>query len=568
VPIRPPQLVYAVDEPPPWLQRVVLAVQHVIVMSVGWIFIVLAVTLAGGTTVEAGHVIRMSMVASGIGTILQARTRGAVGSGYLCPFSAGPAYLSASIAAGAAGGLPLVFGLTAIAGVFEALVSRVIRRLRALFPPEVTGLVVSMVGIELIALGAPRFIGVSTGASRPDAASFAVALVTLAAMIVPTVWSRGKLRLYPVLLGLLTGYAVAFGTGVLTAAEIGAAMSVPALSLPERAASGWAFDSALLVPFLIASVTSSLKSVGDLTLCQKINDADWKRTDLRSVAGGLLAGSVATLTAGVLGGAGQSTFSSNVGLSAATGATSRAIALPCGLLVVSLAFFPRLTAAFTSMPPPVMGAVLVYVACYMIIGGLQVMASRMLDARRTFVVGVSLFFGLSVEMVPGMYAGAPPMLHPLFANSLSLTTVLAVALNLLFRLGIAERATLELRRGDGAARIFAFLEAQGAAWGARPDVIRHAASAINECFEIAIGARLTAGPIVVVARFDELSLDVELSYQGRPIVFSGIPPTKSEVIRDPSGGVRLAAFLVRQMASRVETVEQDGRCRVLLHFEH
>ncbi len=76
-----------------------------------------------------------------------------------------------------------------------------------------------------------------------------------------------------------------------------------------------------------ASLSSVLKTVGDLTLCQKINDAHWKRTDMKSVAGGILAGSLGTTLSGLIGGVGQSTFSSNVGLSMATGGTSRAIAL-------------------------------------------------------------------------------------------------------------------------------------------------------------------------------------------------------------------------------------------------
>lgn len=69
------------------------------------------------------------------------------------------AYITASILAGKLGGLPLLFGLTVVSGVFESILSRLVQRLRVLFPPEVTGLVVAMVGIELIALAAPRFLG-------------------------------------------------------------------------------------------------------------------------------------------------------------------------------------------------------------------------------------------------------------------------------------------------------------------------------------------------------------------------------------------------------------------------
>ena len=136
---------------------------------------------------------------------------------------------------------------------------------------------------------------------------------------------------------------------------------------------------------------------------------------MKSVSGGILAGSIGTTAAGLLGGIGQSTFSSNVGLSLATGATSRSIAVPCGTILVALAFFPKLAAIFTVMPEPVMGAILVYVACYMILAGFQVITSRMLDARRDLCRRhCSMIFGLSVDMVPGLYATCPTRCQPSF----------------------------------------------------------------------------------------------------------------------------------------------------------
>jgi NCS2 family nucleobase:cation symporter-2 len=134
---------------------------------------------------------------------------------------------------------------------------------------------------------------------------------------------------------------------------------------------------------------------------------------------------------------------------------------------------------------------------------------------------------------------------------------------------VRRSATVELGlEHDQGQRIFGFMEKQGAAWGARPEVIRQAAMAINECYEIAIGARLLDGPLTVTARFDELDLDVELSYDGRPMLFTPTPPTRTEVVRDPSGAVRLASVVVQRLAQRVESRERDGHCRVSLHFEH
>lgn len=94
---KPPNLIYGVDDKPPIGTAILLGLQHVFVISVGWIFVVVIVTSFGGGRERAGQIIQISMIASGVATILQAWAKGPVGSGYLCPLSIGPAYITASI---------------------------------------------------------------------------------------------------------------------------------------------------------------------------------------------------------------------------------------------------------------------------------------------------------------------------------------------------------------------------------------------------------------------------------------------------------------------------------------
>jgi xanthine permease XanP len=566
---KPANLIYGVEDKPPLAATILLGLQHVSVLSVAWIFVMVIVTSIGGTREQAEHMIQMSMIVSGIATILQARTKGPVGSGYLCPLSCGPTYIAGAISAGKVGGLPLVSGMLIASGLFEALLSRVMQRLRALFPPEVTGLVVSMVGIELIALAAPRFLSFTGPGSGRHLLPIAVALLTLAVMIGPTVWSEGMLRLYPVLLGLVAGYLSAYAAGLLTWPQLNVVLAAPPISLPTRGQSGWAFSLAMLPAFLIASLASTLKAVGDLTLCQKINDAEWKRTDMQSASGGILASAIGTFSAGLLGGVGLSTYSSNVGLSIATRATSRQIALPCGIILIALAFFPKLAAVYTVMPQPVMGAILVYVACFMILAGVQLMTSRMLDARKIFVVGISLVFGLSVRMVPGLYADVPDVLSSLFSSSLSLATVLVIVLNLVFRIGIRTRVALQLDpRADSTEKIFAFMQAQGETWGARKEVIDRATYAMSEFFEAAGTLGLARDKIGAEVSFDEFNLDVDLRYDGELMEFSQQRPTEADLLSDERGVTKLAGFLIRNYVDRITSECVDGRCRIRFHFYH
>src|SRR5262249_4825222 len=73
---KPAGLIYGVDDKPPLITTVLLGIQHVFVMTAGWIIVVVIVTTIGGTQEEVANVLRMSMIASGIATILQSLPNG------------------------------------------------------------------------------------------------------------------------------------------------------------------------------------------------------------------------------------------------------------------------------------------------------------------------------------------------------------------------------------------------------------------------------------------------------------------------------------------------------------
>jgi NCS2 family nucleobase:cation symporter-2 len=198
------------------------------------------------------------------------------------------------------------------------------------------------------------------------------------------------------------------------------------------------------------------------------------------------------------------------------------------------------------------------------------MMSRMLDARRIFVIGIALVFGLSVEMVPGMYAAVPGWIRPLFSSSLALGTVLVVALNLLFQLGTAKRNTFEIDPaaalgGDNDVR--RIMEALGATWGMRPEVATRAANCLHELM-IYFGHIGVGSPVHVEARFDEFDLDFDIDYVGPPIQFPDQPP-KPEAIASEAGAMPLlCAYVVRGYADGVTVTSRDKQSRIDLHFEH
>lgn len=569
MPKKPADLLYGVDEIPPVGVNLLLGIQHIFFLAGGLMIATMIMRQVGGSPDLIQNVVSMSMIAGGLATILQALGKGPFGSGYLCAEGIDPTFISSSIQAGAVGGVPLILGMTTVSGTLECLLSRVMHRLRVLFPPEVAGTVLTMVGLNLVPLMVLYFFGVKSPRAPVKGADVAVALITLCSMVGTNIWSRGKLKLFSVVIGITAGYAAAFLFGIVRQADILEIRGSPLLSIPNISYIHWSFSFSVLIPIVVATLASTLKSVATITMCQKINDAEWKRPDLDNIGKGTFADGLASVLGGALGGMGQSLYASSVGLSVATGVTSRTVAFFTGAMYIALAFFPKLTALFAVMPKPVMGGALVFMVSFMVISGVQIITSRMIDTRKTFVIAVSLMFGLSVDVFPGLYSHISPWVRPFFSSSLSAATVLAVVLNLIVRIGITRRDSLEFEPGvDSSEKIFRFMENNGAAWGARKEVIWRATAAMNELVEAAACYERQDGPITMQASFDEFNLDVRAQYRGQMLELPTVRPAEQELLEDPRAGACLAGFMVRSYVDKISASQQGDLCRIDLHFDH
>jgi NCS2 family nucleobase:cation symporter-2 len=162
----------------------------------------------------------------------------------------------------------------------------------------------------------------------------------------------------------------------------------------------------------------------------------------------------------------------------------------------------------------------------------------------------------------------PSLLQPLFSSELSLATVLVVALNLLFHIGVAKSQTILLsQQSDSLDTILSFMEEQGGTWGMRKDVEERAAEAIYESVVSLRGLQVTS-PVSVRVRFDEFKLEVDLDYDGHAIQLPEAPPTAEELGNGEQGMAMLSGYIIRQHADRVNVSSTNGHCRVHLHFDH
>jgi NCS2 family nucleobase:cation symporter-2 len=282
-----------------------------------------------------------------------------------------------------------------------------------------------------------------------------------------------------------------------------------------------------------------------------------------------MANGVSTLIAGVLGTIGINTSTSNVGLAAATGVTSRKVALATGAIYLALAFTPKAATIFAIMPGAVVGATLVFASALVFVNGILIITSRMLDARRIFVIGISFMVGMTVDVFPGFYGALTPEIRVITSSSLVLGTLTALILNLLFRVGVRRTQTLVVGAlAFDRQRIHDFMETQGGAWGARREVIERARFSLMQSLETIIESCAPRGRLEVEASFDEFSLDIRISYPGELLILPDRRPTSEEIIETEDGARRLAGYMLRHNADRVRSELKDGQASVLFHFDH
>jgi xanthine permease XanP len=208
---RPAELIYALDEIPPWAHLLGLGFQHVAVICPYLVMVALVAEAAKLPHSAAQSAISLAMIAVALMTVLQSLRLGAVGSGYLCPPVVTAIYLQSSLAAAASLGISAVCGMVIFAGACEIAVASLVNRTRKLFPAVVSGGVIMAVGLELGKIAASVLLEHTATHSDQTVGSFATAVCTLAAMAGPAVWATGLPKLFCSLIGILVGYAVARG---------------------------------------------------------------------------------------------------------------------------------------------------------------------------------------------------------------------------------------------------------------------------------------------------------------------------------------------------------------------
>ena len=570
---NPDNILYGTEDKPPLQILLVLALQQLSFLGVYLVISPLFALHFKLDHEQSLQLISATLLASGIGVVLQTLKVYGIGSGYFCPLQATSSTFAGLTLAKVYGGLDAVFGMVGVVGLAQMGFAFLFQRLRSVFTVQVAGLSVLLIGLGLGSYGI-KLVFNNEASIMPWQQQMTLCALTLGTMIVFNVWSSGYLRLFSAFLGLLLGFAGSCYFDVIPAQDWQMLNDAPLFYLPKPMHMGWSFDLHALLPAVITGLFLALHGFGALVAAQRFNDADWKRPDLQLVKQGLLAEGLTNVINSFLNGLPLTSSGGAVSLAASTGCTSRYLAYSLAGVMALMAFMPKAIVFWQILPLPVMGAALIFLASFTALSGLQVIASRLLDNRKILAIGIGLILGVSYELVRQSFLdNSQEALRALMFSGVSLGVFAAVMLSALFQI---KNHTRKHRRFDAhhssLDEVIAFLELQGKSWGARPEIVRRAEYATWQAFEILTehdlvhAANQDSDKVELETIFNEYTFTVILTYQGTVLPLSSKAPSHEAMLTDDSAVMQMAGFMLQRLADQVRIRSDGENCELRLIF--
>ncbi len=417
------QLVYKVKDRPPVGKLLIAALQQLLA--------ILAATIAVPAAIntqfpDANMSASAALLGAGVGTIvylLFTKFRSPVFLGSSFAFLGSMAAAFAGSVSASVGYLGLIIG-AAFAGLVYVVIAVVVKFVgvkwvNKLMPAVVIGPTVAIIGLSLAgnAVGDLMKGNVLNEAAEMVGSPYIAlvcGLVTLAVTMACSVYGKKNLRLFPFVIGILAGYALAaIFTGIGNAANVDALKIIdfskfkdmqwlPKFSFIEAFKGGYDFGEVGSLGTYIGTIAVAYVPVAFVVFAEHIAD----HKNLSSIIGSelledpglsrtLLGDGVGSVAGAFFGGCPNTTYGESVGCVAITGNASVFTILVTACLAIVISFFAPFVTFLSTIPSCVMGGVCIALYGFIAVSGLKMIQKVDLNENRNlFVVSVILIAGV------------------------------------------------------------------------------------------------------------------------------------------------------------------------------
>lgn len=242
---------------------------------------------------------------------------------------------------GLPGTLSGLVAVGAVYGIMSALVKfRGTGFISYLFPPSVVGPVIMLIGLSLA----------STGVDMAKS-NWLLAIISLLATVVVTMFAKGMLRLIPIFAGIVAGYVVAMCMGLV---DLQPVADAPWLALPAFVQAEFSLEAIIfMVPVAIAPV---IEHIGDVYAINEVAGKDFvKDPGLHRT---MLGDGLACVAAALIGGPPVTTYSEVTGAVSLTKITDPAVIRIAAITGILFSVLGKVSALLKTIPSAVLGGIM------------------------------------------------------------------------------------------------------------------------------------------------------------------------------------------------------------------
>lgn len=406
-----------------------LGLQHVLAMYAG--AVVVPLVLGGALHLnprQLAYLIAVDLFTCGIATLLQLWRNPLFGIGL--PVVLGCTFVAVSpmISIGQQFGITAIYGSIICSGLFVFLISGWFGKLARLFPPVVTGSIVTIIGLALVPVAMNNLAGGvgSPNFGKPE--NLALGLGVLLLIILLNRFFTGFVRAISVLLGLTVGTVVAAFLGTVSFTPV---LQASWFNLPSPCYFGApTFQVSAILTMIVVAIVAMVESTGVFLALGEICGRPISEADL---AKGYRAEGLAAILGGFFNSFPYTTFSQNVGLVQLSKVTTTDVTLVAGSLLIGLGMLPKFAALATIIPAPVLGGAMLAMFGMVIASGIRTFKG--VDLSRDgnlLIIACSVALGLGVTTVPHVFASLSPLFRIIFESGIVTGALTAIFLNLLF----------------------------------------------------------------------------------------------------------------------------------------
>lgn len=292
------------------------------------------------------------------------------------------------------------------------------------FPPAAMGAIVAVIGLELVPVAAEMAGWIAPAGEENwtmDPAAATVALLTLLITIVFWVTLRGFLKIIPILLGIISGYVIAYFFGILDFSLVEQSTWV---MMPEIYTMKFDWSAALVI--LPAALVLLPEHIGHLIVTSNIVGKDLMRKP--GLDRSFIGNGVSTIISSFVGSTPNTTYGENIGVLAITRVYSTWVIGIAAVMAVILSFIGKLAALIQSIPTPVMGGISLLLFGIIAASGIRMLVESKVDyskSQNLILTCVVLVIGIS---------GASIQIGEVSLTGMGLATIVAIILSLFFKL--------------------------------------------------------------------------------------------------------------------------------------